>query len=91
VEKGPEAQELAQARERARADARARVERDRTQPAADAPIVESAGPYEFAPEPLRDAYERAYEEALRELTGSRAWRRASTSAPRDPRSRRARG
>ena len=67
MEKGPEPEELAQARERARRDARARVERDRSRPAADAPVVESAGPYEFAPEPLRDAYDRAYEEALREL------------------------
>jgi len=67
VEKGPDPEELAEARERARADARARVERDRTRPAADAPVVESSGPYEFAPEALRNAYDRAYEEALREL------------------------
>ena len=67
MEKNPEPGELDEARERAQADARARVERDRTRPAADAPIVESDGPYEFAPEPLRDAYERAYEAELREL------------------------
>ena len=67
MEKNPEPHELDEARRRARSDARARVERDRTRPAADAPVVESDGPYEFAPEALRAAYDRAYEEALRDL------------------------
>ena len=69
MEKNPEPGELEEARERARADARERIERDRSRPAADAPIVEGDGPYEFAPEPVRDAYDRAYEEAVRGLGG----------------------
>jgi hypothetical protein len=67
MEKNPEPQELEDARERGRADACERVERDRTRPASDAPIVEGDGSYEFAPEAVRAAYERAYEEAMREL------------------------
>jgi hypothetical protein len=64
MERQPTAEELEEARRRGREDAAAHSERARTRPASEVPVVESAGPFEFAPEALREAYERAYEDAL---------------------------
>jgi hypothetical protein len=69
VERQPTKKELEQAGERARADAQARVEEERARPPADEPIVDDAGPYEFAAEDLRAEYERVYEETLSALRG----------------------
>jgi hypothetical protein len=67
VERQPTQDELAEARDRARADAHLRVEAERARPSADEPIVEDAGPYEFAPEDVRAEYERVFEETLTAL------------------------
>jgi hypothetical protein len=69
VERQPSTEELDQARTRARADARAKVEKKLTGPAVDEPVVDHAGPYEFAPEDLRAEYERVYERTLKDLRG----------------------
>ena len=71
MERKPSEAELEEARERARADAEQRQRDEKARPAADQPVVENAGPYEFAPEALRDEYERAYEEARRTLARRR--------------------
>jgi hypothetical protein len=67
VERQPNEAELELARDRARTDARARVENEAERPAVDEPIVEDAGAYEFAPEAVRAEYDRVYEETLRTL------------------------
>ena len=67
MERRPTAAEVEQARDRARDDARRRVEDERGRPAADEPIVDTAGPYEFAPEALRAEYERVYDTTLAAL------------------------
>ena len=67
MERKPTQSELTEARERARVDARKRVEKDRARPAVDEPIVEGSGPYEFAPEAARAEYERVYEATLEAL------------------------
>ena len=64
MERQPTEAELEEARERARADARRRHDEERSRPAADTPVVEDAGPYEFAPEDVRAEYERVFEETL---------------------------
>jgi hypothetical protein len=71
VERQPNEAELERARERARADARARVEDEAERPAVDEPVVEDAGPYEFAPEAVRAEYDRVYEETLDTLRRQR--------------------
>ena len=70
MERQPNPEELEQARERARADAWAEVEREQARRPVDEPVVDDAGPFEFAPEDLRAEYERVYEQTLRELRGS---------------------
>jgi hypothetical protein len=55
----------------ARADARAKIQAEAVGRAADAPIVDDAGPYEFAPEDVRAEYERVYEETIGALRRSR--------------------
>ncbi len=71
MERQPTEEELEQARERARADAQVRVEAERGRPAADEPIVDDAGPYEFAAEDVRAEYERVFDETLNALRGRR--------------------
>lgn len=67
MERQPTEAELNEARERARADASRRVVHEQYRPEADEPIVEDAGPYEFAPEAARAEYEQVFESTLAEL------------------------
>ena len=67
MERQPKEEELEQARSRARADAHARLQATKARPEADEPVVDDAGPYEFAPEDVRAEYERVYEETLAQL------------------------
>jgi hypothetical protein len=71
MERQPTEEELAEARERACSDARARFDDERERSSVDEPIVAGAGPYEFAPEDVRAEYERVYEETLTALRTGR--------------------
>jgi hypothetical protein len=66
VEKNPSPEELAEARNRARADAEAAFDRE-----GEASITDDApgdaGPYAFSPEALQAEYDQAYDERLAEL------------------------
>ena len=69
MEKNPSQGELAEARERGRADA-AEAHRTAAEKSVADEAAGDAGPYAFAPEALQAEYDRAFSERLEELRAS---------------------